>query len=121
MLAEVFGQVHPLHMGIGCHQTADGPDGIIGGRIVDQNDLIPVLGQRLHRSGDLRHHISDGMLRAIARNHIGNFLHLFLSPFLLHSVRPFIDDQLFGGNQLLPTLSQQPGLSIGTVVHHGIT
>ena len=83
VLAEVFRQVHALHMGVRRHQLADGSDRIIGRTVVDQHDLVVVLGHRLHRCGQLLMHRRQRMLGAVARDHKRNFLHGF---------HPFIGD-----------------------------
>ena len=88
MLAEVFRQIHAQHMGVRRHQAADGANGIIRRAVIDEDDLVVILGHRLHCGGNFRHHAAHRMLGAVAGNHIRNFLHSCVHPLNCAYKRP---------------------------------
>ena len=75
MLAEIARQVDALDMRVGRDQAADRAQGVVGRAIVDKDDLIVILRQRFHFGRDLGHDLRERMLRPVARDHVGDFLH----------------------------------------------
>ncbi len=76
VLAEVPGEVHAPDIVVGGAQGPDGLQRTVGGAVVHQEDIVPVLLHGLHFFIDFRYHMGERVLRAIAGYHKADLLHL---------------------------------------------